>query len=89
VNGVDEYEYTMLSTPGSSPTGTIKSTFVALYGLTVSGEVTTQRVYGLDQPVTGWIRKSSGSPFLQEAPLDGIVDAADGFTATGVLISDE
>ena len=86
----NSYSYTMLSTPGSSPTGTITSTFVALYGLTnASGIRTTSRVYGGDQPVTGWVRKSSASPFLQEAPLDGTVDSVDGFVATGVLISDE
>ena len=90
VNTVDEYEYTMLSTPGSSPTGTITSTFVALFGLTnASGIKTTSRVYGSDQPVTGWVRKSTTTPLYQEAPLDGDVDAVDGFNQTGVLISDE
>ena len=90
VNSVDEYEYTMGSTPGSSPTGTIKCTFVALYGLSSAlGVVTTSREYGSDQPVIGWARKSTSTPFYKSAPLIGTVDDVDGFTAIGVMIADE
>ncbi len=89
VNGVDEYEYTMGSTPGSSPTGTILSTFVALYGFSSSGIVTTSREYGDIQPVVGWVRKSTGSPYYKSGPLVGEVDDEDGFGATAVLILDE
>lgn len=84
------YSYTMLSTPGSSPTGTIKATFVALYGLSnSSGIVTTSREYGTDQPVVGWARKSTSSPLYKPAPLVGAVDDVLGYSATGVLIIDE
>ena len=84
------YSYTMGSTPGSSPTGTITSTFVALAGLTnASGILTTSREYSTDQPVTGWGRKSTASPFYKSAPLSGYVDIADGYTATAVMIIDE
>ena len=90
VNGVDEYEYTMLSTPGSSPTGTIKCTFVALYGLSNAlGVVTTSREYGSDQPVVGWCRLSTSSPLYKPAPLVGAVDDLLGFSGTGVMILDE
>ena len=83
------YSYTMGSTPGSSPTGTITSTFVALEGLTVAGVLSTSRVYSTDQPVTGWARKSSSSPYYKTGPLSGVVDSADGYNNTAVLILDE
>jgi len=84
------YSYTMGSTPGSSPTGTIKCTFVALAGLTdVNGEIETSRVYSSDQPVIGWARKSTSTPLYKTAPLVGTIDDIIGFTGTGVLIIDE
>jgi len=86
----DKYSYTMLSTPGSSPTGTIISTFVALYGLTDSlGVKSVSRVYASDQPITGWARKSSGSPYYKEGSISGSIDSVDGLTATAVLVLDE
>ena len=89
VTGVNTYTYTMGSTPGSSPTGTITSTFVALEGLTVAGVISTSRVYPTDQPVVGWARKSSASPYYKTGPLSGTVDSADGYNNTAVLILDE
>jgi hypothetical protein len=87
VTGANTYTYTMSSSPGSSPTGTITSTFVALYGLTnASGDKSTSRVYASAQPVTGWVRLT---PAYKTAPLFGEVSATTGYSATGVLISDE
>ena len=88
--GVNTYTYTMGSTPGSSPTGTIKSTFVVLNGLTDSnGEITMSRVFPGDQPATGRIRKSSSAPFYKNAALTGTVDSGTGGSFTGVMISDD
>jgi hypothetical protein len=90
VTDANTYTYTMPSDPGSSPTGTITSTFVALEGATDgSGILSTTKVYATDQPVTGSIRKASASPFYKTAPLNGTVDSADGFTGLGVMILDE
>jgi len=90
VTGVDEYTYTMNSTPGASPTGTIKSTFVALYGLTdVNGDLSISRVYSADQPVSGWTRKSTSSPYYQEGALVGTVTSSGGFNGTAVMVDDE
>jgi hypothetical protein len=90
VSDADTYTYTMSSAPGSSPTGTIISTFAALYGLTnASGVVTTSRVYSSDQNVTGVVRKSTTSPLYKTAPLTGTVDTADGYSAVAVMIPDE
>jgi hypothetical protein len=81
----------MPSAPGSSPTGTITSTFVALSGLTdINGEITTSRVYASSQPVTGIVRKSTtpGSLF-KPFPLNGTVSNTTGFAATAVMTPDE
>jgi hypothetical protein len=85
----NSYSYTMSSSPGSSPTGTITATFVALYGVTSGGAVSTSRVYSSDQPVTGWARKATGSPFYKPGPIVGPVDSTDGLNATAVMIVDE
>ena len=85
----NSYSYTMGSSPGSSPTGTITCTFVALEGLTVAGVISTSRVYSSDQPVVGWARKSSASPFYKTGPLSGAVDSTDGYNNTAVLTADE
>lgn len=87
----NSYSYTMGSTPGSSPTGTITSTFVALTGLSdVNGVVSTSRVYTVDQPISGWARNTvGGSPYYKEGPVTGTVDASDGLISTAVLVSDE
>jgi hypothetical protein len=85
----NSYTYTMDSAPGSSPTGTITCTFVALAGTTTSGVLSTSRVYSADQPVVGWARKSSSSPYYKTGPLSGSVDNADGYSNTAVLTADE
>lgn len=90
ITDVDTYTYTMSSAPGSSPTGTIKSTFVALYGLTdVNGAISTSRVYSSDQPVLGWARKSTISPLYKQGPISETIDSVDGVSTTAILIADE
>jgi hypothetical protein len=90
VTSVNAYNYELASYPGASPSGTIKATFVALYGLTnASGIKTGQRVYSANQNVEGWVRKSSATPFYKSSPLVGEVDKDIGYTATAVMISDE
>jgi hypothetical protein len=85
----NSYDYTMGSTPGSSPTGTIKSTFVAVEGLTnASGIVTTSRVYASAQPVTGYARKATSSPYYKPGPINGTISATTGFSFTAVLTPD-
>jgi len=87
----NSYSYTMASSPGSSPTGTITSTFVALYGLSdVNGEVSTSRVYATPQPIRGWARNTaSGSPYYQEGVITGTISSTAGFSGAAVLVPDE
>lgn len=85
------YSYTMLSTPGSSPTGTIKSTFVLLYGTTDAGtgEISMSREFPVAQPVTGWARKMSASPFYKEGPINTTVSSTANTYISSTLVSDE
>jgi hypothetical protein len=90
VTGANTYTYTMASAPGSNPTGTITSTFVLLSGLTnAQGQLTMSRVFPSDQPVAGWSRKSSGTPYYKTGPVSGTVDSGTGATLTALLIADE
>jgi hypothetical protein len=85
----DSYTYTLASAPGSNPTGTIKSTFVVLSGTTDSnGEITMSKVFASDQPVSGWARKSSGTPYYKTGSITGTVDSATGGYFTAVLLPD-
>jgi hypothetical protein len=86
----DVYSYYVGSGASTPVTGTIVSSFVALYGLTnSSGIVSDTRVYSSDQPLTGWARKSTTSPYYKTAPVVETVDNADGLAATAILITDE
>lgn len=86
----NSYSYTMGSTPGSNPTGTIKATFVFLYGLTnSSGQISMSRVVGTNQPVTGWARKATGSPLYKTGAITGTVNSSTGASLSSILILDE
>ena len=88
--GASTYTYTMPGDPGSSPTGTIKSTFVILEGLTnASGIITMSRVFGSAQPCSGWARKSSGAPYYKTAVISGSVSSTLGFDSTVTMILDQ
>lgn len=90
VTDANTYTYTMASAPGSSPTGTITSTWVALYGTSdANGRASMSRAFASDQPITGWARKSSSSPYYKTGPISGVISSAAGATVTALLIGDE
>lgn len=90
VTGSNSYTYTMASSPGSSPTGTIKATYACLYGTTDgSGNLSTSKVYSSAQPVSGWVRKATGSPLYKTAALGGSVSNSTGYSASVQMIADE
>lgn len=90
VTGANTYTYTLPSDPGSSPTGTITSTWVALEGLTnASGYISASRSFGAAQPITGRARKSSASPYYKTGGISGSINASSGFSVTLALVSDE
>lgn len=86
----NSYSYTVSGTPDTPATGTIKATFAALHGLTdSSGNISTSRVYSSNQPVSGWVRKQSGSPYFKTASLGGTVNSSSGYSASVQMILDE
>lgn len=86
----NSYSYVMGSTPGSSPTGTIKCTYVILHDLTNgSGVATMSRVFSSAQPFTGWARKSSATPFFKQGSMSGTVSTLTGATPGVALVSDD
>lgn len=90
VTDANTYTYTLAATQTSPATGTITSTFVALQGLTnASGIISTSRTYATDQPITGWARKSSASPYYKQAGINNTIDSANGLSAVTLLILDE
>jgi len=90
VTSTTVFTYTTTDSGSTSYTGTITVTFVALNGLTnASGILSATRVYSSAQPVIGWTRKSTSSPYLQEGVLVGSVSSTTGFDGTAVMLSDE
>jgi hypothetical protein len=90
VVNANSYTYTMASTPGSSPTGTITSSYVVLNGLTdVNGEISMSRVFSSAQNIAGWARKSSASPFFKTGNTSGTVSTTAGATLSALLLPDE
>jgi len=53
------------------------------------GTVTDSRTFASNQPVKGWIRKTSSAPYYKTAPLSGAISSTLGATFTGVMIEDE
>jgi hypothetical protein len=90
VTDANTYTYTMGSAPGSNPTGTIQATFVVISGTTdVNGILFMSRVFASNQPVTGWARKSTASPFYKTGVVSGTVNSTSGAEFTALLIQDE
>ena len=86
----NSYSYTMDSSPGSSPTGTIKATYVFIFGVTDSnGDITENKYLTGNQPVTGWARKSTDAPFYKTGVIFGTASSTLGITLTALLIEDQ
>ncbi|NOR84597.1 hypothetical protein GQ473_00620 [archaeon] len=84
------YTYAVDSGLSSPATGTPVATGAIVYGLTdVNGDISDSRTLATDQPVVGWCRKSTSSPFYKSAPLGGVVSSSLGASFTAIMISDE
>jgi len=86
----NSYSYTVSGTPATPATGTITATAVTLNALTNSSGIAqnTGFSYTSDQPVVGWVRKSSSSPYYKHTPIIGTIDN-NGFSLDVVLVLDE
>jgi len=90
VTGANAYTYSVDSGASSPATGSPVASAVICYGLTDSnGEVSDSRTLSSNQPVKGWIRKSTSSPYYKTAPVSGTINSTAGATFTGVMILDE
>lgn len=91
VTDVNTYTYVLGATQTSPATGTITSTFVALQGITnaTTGILSTSRTYTTNQPVTGWGRKSTSSPYYKTGNINNTIDSVNGLNAIALLILDE
>ena len=91
VTGTNTYTYTTPATVSASPaTGTITATMVLLNGLTnASGVIADSRTYSGAQPVSGWVRKATGSPLYRQAPVADTISNSTGLSVTVFLQPDE
>lgn len=88
----DTYAYTTNEAIKTTPaTGTITSTFAFINENTNSlGIVSDTRSLSVSQPIAGWARCSTGTPyFYKHQSITGIVDNSNGFSAIIQLIRDE
>jgi len=91
VSDADTYTYVTDDSGSTSYNGSITSTFVALDGETniTTGVLSTSRVYSSDQPVIGWARKSTASPFYKQGGINKDISSTTGLDYTAVLVLDE
>lgn len=83
----NSYSYTMASSPGSNPTGTIKCSFVFLEGTTdANGEISMSKAIGANQSVVGWARKAAD--LLKQGSLSGTVVTTGDTSFTAILAPD-
>lgn len=90
VTASSAYTYTVSGTPTTPATGTIIATSVLIDDVTDSnGEVnTSDHRYTSDQPVVGYARKGTSSPYFKQSDFAGTIPSG-GLTANMFMISDE
>jgi len=82
------YTYTVSGNPSSPATGTITSTAVIISGTTdENGQIIGEIDFTSDQPVTGYARKASSSPFYKTGNYSGVIKS-NGTITTILLIED-
>lgn len=55
----------------------------------INGEIQDIRSFASDQPVVGWVRKGSGTPYYKQYDLQGTIDNASGLNLIAQMIDDE
>lgn len=90
VTDSNTYTYTMSETTTSPATGTLTSTLALINGTTdTDGIISDQRTMALNQPISGWVRMASASPYYKQQPISDTVDNTTGKSITAQLIKDE
>jgi len=91
VPGANSYTYTTTDSGSTSYTGTILATAVYIDGVTNgSGDISDSRVFASNQPIDGYIRKSSASPRFKSFNLAGnTINSSTGLTINVRMVLDE
>jgi hypothetical protein len=90
VTGTNSYTYSIDSGTASPATGTVVSSYAPISAVTGgTGIVSTSKVFGSDQAVTGVARKGTASPRYKTAPISGTISSTAGLSQSAVMISDE
>jgi hypothetical protein len=55
----------------------------------INGEIEDTRTYASNQPITGWARKSSGSPYYVQAAISATIDKDNGLILTLLMARDD
>jgi len=88
VTTVNAYTYTVSGSPTTPATGTIEATSVIVNGTSdVGGLVSASHRYTASQPITGYARKASGSPYYKTGNISGTILNAD-FNGTIFMIEE-
>lgn len=86
----NSYSFAVSGTPTTPATGTIKSSFVPVEGLTdSSGNISATRVYATDQPIKGTVRKSTSSPLYKAGGILTTIDNLVGASVSVQLVRDD
>jgi len=90
VTGSTTLTYTTATTGPSPYNGTLTGTGATIYGTTdASGNISSSRTYGSNQPLTGYARKSDdGVNYFKAIDLDDTVNSTTGLTINRRLVSD-
>lgn len=84
----NSYSYTVVN--AGAATGTIIATGILLNELTTAGGIADDtRSISTAQPVTGWVRKSSGAPYFKTFPISGTVSTTSGLSINVQMILDQ
>lgn len=90
VTGAGTYTYATDDSGSTNYQGSITSTWVAIDDTTDgSGNASRTKAYSSNQPVNGWIRKSSSSPRWKTFRVSGTIDNVAGLTINVQMVRDE
>lgn len=91
VPSANSFTFEMDSPYPTTPSGGAATiTGIVYEGLTdSSGQISDERTYTTDQPVTGIVRKGTNTPIFKDFPISGIIDKDSGLTTTVQMVSDE
>ena len=84
IEGARVYVEAASGGPLSEGTAVISGTLTDAQGV-----ASDTRSYASNQPITGWVRKSSSSPYYRTAPLAGTINSSSGLSVTVQMIKDE